>query len=190
MRIKTAVAVTAALSLAANMATAAHVWEDAGGWWSDHFVMDRANTPKFTAHEVSLDVFGSFYAAERGIEDLFETNIEDGLWGGGVGLNYFLTREIGIGGDINMSDNGGNLVDIMQGSLIVRLPIESISLAPYIFGGGGRSTEPEWEWTYHGGVGTEFRFNPTTGIFADARYIWADETSDRLLIRAGFRLVF
>ncbi len=190
MKLRTTVTVTATLMLAANLAGAAHIWEDAGGWWSDHFVMDRNTTPKFTAHEFSVDFFGSFYAAERGIEDLFETNIRDGLWGGGVGLNYFLTQNIGIGGDVNMSENGGNFVDIINGSLIVRLPIESAGLAPYLFGGGGRSTEPVWEWTYHGGAGLEFRFNPTTGIFTDARYIWADETADRLLLRAGFRLVF
>ena len=42
-----------------------------------------------------------------------------GRWGGDVGLNYFVTRYIGIGGDAEMPDNGGNLVDQVLGSLII-----------------------------------------------------------------------
>lgn len=171
-------------------AQAAHIWEDAGGWWSDHFVMPRNPVPKYTAQELSLDLFGTYMANERNIEHLFETNIRHGDWGGGVGLNYFFTRNLGIGGDINMSANGGKLVDLMDGNLIARLPIGDSCFSPYIFGGGGRSTDPTWEWFGQGGVGLEFRFNPTTGIFIDGRYLWMDKTADRLLLRAGVRLVF
>lgn len=190
MRTKRTFVLAATLLLTANVCTAAHIWEDAGGWWSDHFVMDRSNAPKFVANELSLDLFASFDAPERGIDELFDTDIRDGKWGGGVGLNYFFTREFGLGADINMADNGGNLVDIMQASLFLRLPIESIGLAPYVFGGGGRTTEPVWDWTGHAGLGAELRFNRTTGIFTDARYVWGDDTSDRLMLRAGLRLVF
>jgi hypothetical protein len=63
-------------------------------------------------------------------------------------------------------------------------------LAPYVFGGGGRQTDPEWQWTGHAGVGLEYRFNPVTGVFADGRYTWADRTSDSILFRAGVRFVF
>ncbi len=189
MKIKHILTCSAVLALTAGAANAAHIWDDAGGWWSDHWVYQQT-MPKYTAHELSLDLFGSYTAGERNIEHLFETNIRHGDWGGGVGLNYFLTKNLGIGGDINMSDNGGNLVDSMGGNLIARLPIGDSGLSPYIFGGGGRSTDPIWEWFGQAGVGLEMRFNPTTGIFADARYMWMDVTQDRLLIRAGLRLVF
>lgn len=180
----------AALALALPAARAAHVWDDPEMWWAEHWTMVKSDDHKFNSQELSLDVFASYVAAEYGIEDIFETNIRDGDWGGGVGLNYFLTRHIGIGGDINIADNRGKFVDHALGSLTLRLPIETLGFAPYVFGGGGRGFDPEWEWMGHAGVGLEFRPNPVTGLFIDGRYIWADDTNDRLLLRAGLRLVF
>jgi hypothetical protein len=188
---KRIIIIAIAAVLSTTMARAAHIWEDAGGWWDDHFQYgNSAGKPKFASGELSLDLFGSYINPERAIEDLFETNIRKGKWGGGVGLNYFVTREIGIGGDINISENGGQFVDQALGSLILRLPWERTGVAPYILGGGGRAFDPDGEWLGHAGGGLELRFNPVTGIFADGRYIWAEHTSDRLLLRAGFRIVF
>jgi hypothetical protein len=189
MKTKRIVTLTAALILTTAAARASHLWEDANDWWVGHFAYDVQPAPKFTAYEMSMDLFGSFIADERGIEHLFETNIRHGHWGGGVGLNYFFTRELGIGGDINAADNGGSFIDMVDGNLIARFPIESAGLAPYLFGGGGRGMDPAWEWFGQAGVGLEWRFNRTTGIFSDGRYIWAD-SSDRLLLRAGVRVVF
>ncbi len=185
------VTMTAALMLWSGAArAAAHLYDDPYGWSRGLFVYDRAASPKYTANEFSVDLFGSFIADERKIEEIFKTNIRSGEWGGGVGLNYFMTREIGLGGDINMSANGGKLVDQVLGNLIIRWPFESCGLAPYIFGGGGRSIDPIWEWLGHAGIGLEFRFNPTLGIFGDGRYEWLDHSPDRLLLRTGLRVVF
>jgi opacity protein-like surface antigen len=198
MKMKT-FAVTVALGLSAMAASAAHVWEDPSGWWDSHWTVSRGPAPKFHANEVTFDVFATYTAAERGIDDVFDTSIRDnenGMWGGGVGLNYFFTRELGIGADVNIPDNDGKFIDSVNASLIARLPWEAAGLAPYVFGGGGRMTEPEWEWTAHAGLGLEFRFNPLTGIFADGRYVWANGSrdnqfdGDHLLLRAGLRLAF
>jgi hypothetical protein len=166
-----------------------HVWEDPTDWMGGHFCYN-VQGPRYTAQELSFDMFGSFTAAERGLSHLFETNIRHGEWGGGVGLNYFFIRELGIGADINIPANGGNFVDSVSASLIARWPIEPSGFAPYIFGGGGRGTDPAWEWLAHAGVGVEYRWNPTTGIFVDGRYMWADQSFDRLILRGGVRLVF
>jgi hypothetical protein len=190
MKIKMLGTITAALLLTSGIAQAAHVWEDPGGWWSGHWYVAHDATPKFTDQELSLDLFGSFVSNERRAEDIFKTNIRHGHWGGGVGVNYFFVREFGVSGDINISDNRGNFIDQATGNLVARLPIESAGLAPYIFGGGGRSFDPEWEWLGDAGVGIEWRPNPATGIFVDARYEWLDKTADRLLLRGGLRLVF
>jgi hypothetical protein len=189
MKIQSIVAFAAVLGLAGALAQAAHVWEDSSAWWDSHFTAQE-NAPLFTAQELSLDLFGSYLAGERGIEHLFKTDIRHGYWGGGVGLNYFLTREIGFGVDTSFSNHPGRAWDHVLGHLILRLPIESAHLAPYIFGGGGRGISPDWEWVYDAGVGLDLRFNPTTALFTDARYIWADKTVDRLQIRAGLRLIF
>jgi len=192
MKMRKMVVLTAAVMLTAGMAQAAHLWEDPGTWSSGIFCYDMAAGPKYTANELSLDLFGSYTAAEEKIENIFKTNIKGtrGVWGGGVGLNYFLTRELGIGADMNMSANGRQFVDQAVGNLILRFPIESIGLAPYIIGGGGRSFDPEGEWLGDVGVGLEWRFNRITGIFSDARYEWVEHSNDRLLLRAGLRFVF
>ena len=178
------------LGARAGVAQVVHVWDDPHAWWGGHFVYGPAVPDKFTANEFSLDAFGSFNAGESKFSHLFQTNIRRGKWGGGLGLNYFLTREIGIGGDVNMPANGGHLVDSVLGSLILRLPSERTGLAPYIFGGGGRGTDRVWQWLGHAGVGLEWRLNPVTGVFTDGRYIWADKTSDALMLRAGLRFIF
>lgn len=170
--------------------TTAHFWSDPNQWWASHWTHTAGSTP-YMDNELSLDLYANYMANQRAIEHIFHTNIRHGLWGGGVGLNYFFCRYLGIGGDINMPcANLGNFVNDMNGSLIARFPIECSGFAPYVFGGGGRQTNPEWQWTGHAGVGAEFRFNPGVGIFTDARYVWADKTTDTILFRAGFRFAF
>ncbi len=170
-------------------AMGAHVWEDPNAWWNSHFSYDAA-AEKYTDQELSLDLFGSYINPEEKFSHLFRSSIRKGYWGGGVGLNYFLLRQVGIGADMNMSDHPGRIVDQVLGNGILRLPLGNSGLSPYAFGGGGRGISPSWEWVYDAGVGLEMRFTPTTGIFGDARYIWADQSVDRLLIRAGLRVVF
>jgi opacity protein-like surface antigen len=201
MKLKMLVSVTSALLLTSGMAKAVHVWEDPGGWSSGVFSYEASNASKFTANELSLDLSGSYIAAQRHLGDLFDTNIRHGRWGGSVGLNYFFTRYVGLGGDINISDNNGhngNFVDQAIGNLILRWPLDPSGFAPYVFGGGGRgfdnpvptSDGNKYEWLGDLGVGMEYRLNLATGIFADGRYIWGDQTGDRLLLRAGLRIVF
>src|SRR5437879_11191328 len=110
-----------------------------------------------------------------------------------------MTREIGIGADITMLENGGNFIDEALGSIIARWPLEPSGFAPYIFGGGGRAFDYGWSpailsaagaptrhygWLVDFGVGLEYRFNPGTGVFIDGRYVWHDAHNDvdRLLL--------
>jgi hypothetical protein len=191
MKLKTVITVATAWMLTAGMAKAVHIWEDPGAWSGDIFKYDTT-TPKYTANELSLDLSGSYIAAEGEFHDVLKTSIRGnrGTWGGNAGLDYFFTRMLGVGGDINMSANGGRFIDQALGSVILRFPLDPTGLAPYIMGGGGRSFDPSWEWLGHAGAGLEYRFNPVTGIFADARFIWADHSDNRLLLRAGLRLAF
>jgi hypothetical protein len=200
---KTVLVTTTVLMLTAGMAKAAHLWEDPGGWASGIFVYNVPPENRFTANELSLDLSGSYAAPEtKGFTSVFDKNIRhDGKWGGNVGLNYFFLPYLGIGGNINMSANGGNFVDQALGNLILRWPICPIGIAPYIYGGGGRGFDsmgtvsgfdPKWQWFADGGVGLEWRPNATTGIFTDATYQWhlKEGSFDRLLLRVGLRLVF
>src|ERR1043166_3420993 len=131
MKIKNVIAVGTALFVTASVAKAAHIWEDPNNWTASHFTYTSAG-PLFTAQELSLDLFGTYTAGKRHLSKLFQTNISHGQWGGGVGLNYFFTRERGISGEIEMGDNGGSFGAVAFGSFIARWPIGCFAL--YIFG--------------------------------------------------------
>jgi hypothetical protein len=185
--------IPAALLLTATAAPAAHMWEDPGDWWKGHFTYDR-QAQRYNAQELSLDLFASYINPEGNFGDLFDTSIREGYWGGGVGLNYFVTGGFGLGADFNMSSKPEefDLVDQATGNVILRLPLGNSGIAPYLIGSGGRGFSPQDMWVYGGGVGLEARFNLTTGVFSDARFFWNDKDTDynRLLIRAGLRLAF
>jgi hypothetical protein len=210
MRIRTIITISAALMLTAGAARAAHIWEDSAGWWDGHFAYD-VNAPRYTAQELSLDLFGSYINPEQNFIHMTTTSIRRGWWGGGAGLNYFFLRNVGIGTDFNVSAKPentpaeNNLVDYWVGNIYLRLPIGNTGLSPYIYGGGGRGISPIWQWVYGGGAGLEYRFNPTTGVFVDGRFLWANKPAEapkdsfagtdvllknRLVIRAGLRVVF
>src|SRR6185503_8829143 len=105
---------------------------------------------------------------------------------GGAGVNYFFTRFVGIGADTYLEE--WRWPYRVNGSLILRLPIDQISMAPYAFGVGGREYRFWPQWTYHGGGGVELRLNHYTGIFVDGRRVFPDRTKNYTLIRAGLRL--
>ncbi len=197
MRMKTIVTISAALAVSVTAARAAHVWSDPSGWWDSHFSYD-VNTPKYTAQELSLDLFGSYINGEGQFNELFDHNIRKGFFGGGAGVNYFFTRELGLGADFNMSakrDTELPMFDDVVGNVFLRFPLGNSGLAPYAIGSGGRTIGgggAPWAWVYGGGVGLEYRWSPTMGIFSDARFFWNDKATEynRLLIRAGLRVVF
>jgi len=197
MSIKRIITVSAAFILSVSAARAGHVWSGPSGWRDGHFGYD-INAPRYAEQEMSLDLFGSYINPEGKFNDLFDTNIRHGFWGGGVGLNYFFLREVGIGTDFNMSAKRNSdypMFDDVVGNLTLRFPLGSSGLAPYAIGGGGRAIGGDglpWQWIYGGGVGLEYRWNPTTGLFSDARFFWADKGTiyNRLLIRTGLRIVF
>jgi hypothetical protein len=184
----------AACTLCGPRLKAQHAWEDPNAWMGNHFAYDTKG-PLYTSQEVSLDLFASYIHSEGNAGDLFETDIKHGgFWGGGAGVNYFFTPLFGLGADFNISSKPDDidLVDQVTGNVLFRLPIGSSGVAPYLIGSGGRSLSPHDNWVYGGGLGMEFRFNPTTGIFSDGRFFWNDRSTadNRLLIRAGVRIAF
>lgn len=191
---KSIVTIGTALLLTTSLSRAAHIWEDPGQWAGGVFTY-QPNVPKYNAQELSLDLFGSYKNPEGEFHDLFNTGSDHGFWGGGAGVNYFFTSNLGIGTDFNASDKpsgAGGAIDYWVGNLYLRFPLGNSGLAPYIYGGGGRGISPIWQWVYGGGVGLEYRFNPNIGIFSDGRFLWSHESTslNQMVIRAGLRLVF
>jgi hypothetical protein len=137
----------------------------------------------FADTEFQLDFFGTYNWT-------IDPNQYHDNAGGGVGANFFFARYIGIGADTNVFSGGANGVWQSTGSLILRYPIDSACLAPYIFGGGGYQYDGHGEGTWHAGGGLEYRVVPhSVGLFTEGRYTWAED-NDTAQIRAGLRVVF
>jgi hypothetical protein len=156
----------------------------------------------FAEHEFQLDIFGQYSVGEGPNQvQLFR----DHGWGGGIGLNYFFTRNLGIGvdaawlyakeGPAANSNDDETVLHNFSGSLILRFPIDELCLAPYIYAGGGAAVDGEQWATAHGGVGVEYRFAPGKGIFVDGRWTYLGDRYglddlNYFSTRVGFRLTF
>jgi len=158
----------------------------------------------FNDRELQLDVFGA-YAVGHGPSHAGP--IHDHGWGGGLGVNYFFTRYIGVGAEAFWlsahhnaakpgSDGDDTVFHNIDGSVIFRLPLDNLCLAPYGFIGGGAELDGQ-SWAYgFVGVGAEYRVVPSKiGIFTDVRWNYYGDRYNRddqnnFLIRAGVRVVF
>lgn len=139
----------------------------------------------FRANETSVDLFGSFSAANG--NGLYR----DGF-GGGLGVNHFFTKYLGLGLDGYWwdGDRTGEVISSLSASAIFRYPIDKINLAPYVFAGVGGHLASTEQVSGHGGIGLEYRFTRNVGVFADGRYVLTDETNDFGLTRVGVRYAF
>lgn len=176
------------LVLAALVSLTSAAYAAADWHWEERFGYSREGE-KFRSNEFSIDLFGSYQRGSANVDDLFDEP-EHGTWGGGLGANYFFTRYIGVGADVMAHDNDGKFIDNTSANLYLRVPIEAVAMAPYAFGGAVYNFDPDDLWGAQVGVGLEFRPNPYTGIFADARYAWVEESIEFSLIRAGIRFSF
>jgi hypothetical protein len=161
-------------------------------------------TPCFGDHEWQVDLFGQYSVGEGPNQvGLFR----DHGWGGGIGLNYFFSRNIGLGVDAawieakaagisGETDSDSRTVHNFSGSLIFRAPIDGSCLAPYAYVGGGCHVDGDQWASAHAGVGVEWRIRPQKfGIFIDGRWTYLGDRygHDDLnfaTARLGFRFVF
>lgn len=131
----------------------------------------------------AFDIFGGAIIPDGG-----DTEV-----GAGLGVNYFFTRNFGI--DVNyglyFTDKEHHQFD---GNLVLRAPIDSLCIAPYILGGAGYFTNSSDSVTYQVGAGLDIRFQSANnlGVFAEGLYHFADEdgVEDFTTVRLGLRIPF
>jgi hypothetical protein len=144
----------------------------------------------YRAEEMSVDVFGTAALGKYTLENASDDRVRKDLkFGAGVGLSYFLTRNVGIGADAYSQNTSGVFVDSASANLIVRFPLGQSGFAPSIFGGGGREFEIK-TWFAQVGAGMEYRFTRNIGTFLDARWVIPDETKYYGVARLGLRFAF
>ncbi len=187
MKLKQLIIVTA---VAISTATAVQAQREYHWTVNDRFTYSTEGEI-FYPNEFTIDAFAHYTTTSRkSFGQLFTHNIRHGTFGGGVGVNYFFTKYVGIGADVEMGDNGGKFIDSTVANVIVRLPLDAVHLAPYVFGGGGGQFDPECQVVGDVGAGIDFRFNRWSGIFIDGRYVWPDKSPEYGLFRAGLRWAF
>jgi high affinity Mn2+ porin len=163
----------------------------------------------FRSNELSVGVFGSY------LDTYGENNqgIGNRAWGGGLEASYFYFKYFGLSVDGNAFSEtpGDNFGGTVTGNLIVRLPLDDylphFHLAPYLFGGAGKfyseqvgiPTSMPGLKRYVGrsgiladvGGGVEYRLTPSFGVFADARYNFAENPRNEFITtRVGVRYAF
>jgi len=157
----------------------------------------------FGDHELQIDIFGAYV---DGNASTHAGPVRDHGWGGGVGVNYFFTRNIGVGAEgywiaadhnrAATNDNGETVFHNIDGSLIFRLPIDEMCLAPYAFVGGGVVLDGDQWAVGFAGLGVEYRVVPNKlGLFIDGRFNYYGDRyghgdQNNYTARAGVRWVF
>jgi hypothetical protein len=138
----------------------------------------------FRANEWQLDAFAT---------GLFSQSNRAG-WGGGLGVNYFFTKYIGLGVEESVVGRRGQTTEWSTiGNLILRYPICAWNLAPYALIGGGGSYGCKRSGHGFGdiGGGLEYRVTSNIGLFTDARWLYSSEDPrSSVLGRAGVRFAF
>ena len=136
----------------------------------------------FGETELQLDVFGAYSS----------TDGEHGTgYGGGLGLNYYFTRNFGLGLDATLVNGRRREVFETTLSFLARYPFEigHIALAPYVKVGLGMEIESTAESVLDMGGGIEWRINSRVGFFTEGTYNFAHD-NDYVQIRTGLRFVF
>ena len=119
---------------------------------ADNISNDRGDF--YRAHELSVDGFGAASLGEYTIDHLSGSKVRNNTrLGAGAGINYFITRNIGVGADAYSENTTGAFVDSVSANLILRLPLGQSGFAPYAYGGGGRQFDMVEAWFAQVGAG-------------------------------------
>jgi hypothetical protein len=149
------------------------------------------NIDLYRANELSLEGFGSGSIGKYTIDHLSGKRIRDNTkLGAGVGISYFITRNLGINAEMYSQNTSGVFIDSASINAVFRMPLGQSGVAPYAFAGGGRQFELSRVWFAQGGLGLEYRFCPHVGVFVDARAVFPNETRYYGVGRLGLRVAF
>ena len=131
----------------------------------------------YGSRELSLSAFGGW------------VDKDDSSFAPGIGVNYFLTKHLGVGATTHWDNWDGTFFDNISGEGYFRWPFERLPLAPYAVASIGYSFETEEAFEALG-VGAEWRFNEKWGVFGDVRWQFNNDTDNGVAFRVGLRLVF
>jgi hypothetical protein len=146
----------------------------------------------FRANELQVDAFGTLSVNEEILKNISGQRVtRNGRFGFGMGLTSYFCNYIGIGGDVYSENTEHSFINNASGNLYLRLPIQSVHLAPYIYGGGGYQFYPGAAEFGQFGAGLDIRVTHHWGLFVDARYVMPAHDEENFGVgRAGIKFVF
>jgi hypothetical protein len=112
-----------------------------------------------------------FHLGAHGLLVIPDSNLADNALGGGLNADYFLNPYLGFQAAAAWADPG--TAHVWQNYTvdgILRAPIETAHIAPYIFAGVGTMIEATTDILGRAGVGLEFRPSSNFGVFTDWIY--------------------
>jgi hypothetical protein len=130
--------------------------------------------------QLSYDLFGVYATHDKDGDD-------NNAFGIGLGVNYFFSDHMGVG--VDSYTDGIRLPYMLNASFIYRF-INDGTFNPYAFTGIGKQWDYASQWTGHIGGGAEYTLKSGMNLFADARFVLAQEESNYGLLRLGVRLGF
>ncbi len=141
--------------------------------------------------EFFVDVYGSYLKRYHnevcGCDDAKHNG-----WGGGISVGEYFIPNIGLRADVNFSSLHEARTQVCA-DLLLRYVIPRTAFAPYaLIGGGIESRSGSTDALFRVGGGLEYRVTSRFGLFTEASYAWVynDERSDDLTVKAGMRFVF
>lgn len=141
--------------------------------------------------EFFFDVYGS-YLKQYGNENCGCDDTKRHGWGGGISIGEYFIPNIGLRADANFSNVDEARTQVCA-DLLLRYVIHGTAFAPYAFVGGGiESRSGSTDGLIRAGGGLEYRITPRFGLFTEASYAWifSDERTEDLTVKAGVRFVF
>ena len=157
-------------------------------------------------HEWTVDIFGTYAFTQTNNAVI----LGDHGFGGGLAVNYFFTRNIGLGIEgqalKNQLGRGSDVTGSGALNLFYRWPIGDTAWAPYTYIGGGalfnantesfkhivkNNSNDEVLLEGHVGLGVEYRITRNFGLFTDGRWTVVENGHNNFAsIRTGVRFAF
>lgn len=140
----------------------------------------EATVTYYKANEFSLDVFGG----------LRTSDFDNERSHAGVGMNYFLTQNIGVGVATSWEDLSGEFFDNISVRGIYRIPIDKNCIYGFL---GGQFLFDDDNWAANFGVGVERRWIPHLGTFLEIgmhKELTGDERPASATAKVGLRVPF
>ena len=152
----------------------------------------KAVSPIQPVPDQEYDCFAPGFTFGAFAGGMFPSRGNNNVAGGGMLTEYFVTENLGFQGSYGVYATNSEHHQ-MDGSIIYRLPIKEIGIAPYVMTGGGVGTNATTRGDFHVGGGVEARFASLDcmGIFLDANYHFASgSNSDFTVARLGVKFRF